>query len=122
MADNGVQASSRQSIAFLIVNQSSAEISPVKRLFVRFLLPAVVIVGVFIVVIPAQADTATAAGSGATTNLESGPAFGSVEVRDLTAVPFIAIAVVLAVSVGLVISSLGPRGLAVLTAIGDRGR
>jgi hypothetical protein len=89
--------------------------------FVRFLLSAVVFGIVFIGMIPAQADTA-APESGATTNLESGPAFGSVEVDDLSHVPFIAIAVALAVSVGLVMSSLGPQGLAVLTAIGDRGR
>jgi hypothetical protein len=72
--------------------------------------------------IPAQAETAVAPGSGATTNPESGPTPGSVEVDDLSEVPLIVIAVALAVSVGLVMSSLGPRGLAVLTAIGDRGR
>ncbi|HUP14438.1 MAG TPA: hypothetical protein VM848_00020 [Acidimicrobiia bacterium] len=98
------------------------EVSPAKPRFVRFLLPAVVFGIVLIVMIPAEADTPAEADSGATTNLESGPAFGSVEVDDLTQVPFIAIAVALALSVGLVMSSLGPRGLAVLTAIGDRGR
>ena len=99
-----------------------AEVSPAKRRLVRFLLPAVVFGVVFIVMIPARADTVAATGSGASTNVESGPAFVPVEVDDLTQVPFIAIAVALAGSVGLVVSSLGPRGLAVLTAIGDRGR
>ena len=120
--DNCVQASSRQSITLPIVKEWFVEVSPIKRRFVRFLLPAVVFGIVFVVMIPAQADTPAAADSGATTNLESGSAFGSVEAEDLTQVPFIAIAVALAVSVGLVMSSLGPRGLSVLTAIGDRGR
>jgi hypothetical protein len=120
MTDNGVQAWSGQSITLPIVTQSFVEVSPAKRRFVRLLLSAVVFGIVCIVIIPAQADTA--AGSDATANLESGPTFSSVEVDDLTQVPFIAIAVALAASVGLVMSSLSPRGLAVLTAIGDRGR
>lgn len=97
-------------------------VSPAKRRFVRFLLPVIVFGIVFTVMVPVQADTVVVPGAGATTHLESGPTFGSVEVDDLREVPLIVIAVALAVSVGLVMSSLGPRGLAVLAAIGDRGR
>jgi hypothetical protein len=122
MIDNGVQAAGGRPITLLIVKRWFVSVSPAKRRFVRFLLPVVVFGVVFTAMIPARADTVVAAGSGATNNLESGSTIGSVEVDDLGEVPLIVIAVALTVSVGLVISSLGPRGLAVLTAIGDRGR
>jgi hypothetical protein len=121
MIDNGLQVSGGRSITPLIVKRWFVAVSPVKRRFFRFVLPLIVLGVVFTVMIPAQADSAVASGSGAT-NPESGPTLGSVEVDDLSEVPLIVIAVALAVSVGLVMSSLGPRGLAVLTAIGDRGR
>jgi hypothetical protein len=104
------------------VKKWSVAASPAKRRFVRFVLPLIVFGIAFTVMIPAQADTAVAPGSGATTDHEGDPTLGSVEVDDLSEGPLIVIAVALAVSVGLVMSSLGPRGLAVLTAIDDRGR
>ena len=96
-------------------------VSPSKRRIVRLLLPVLVLGIVFTVMISASADT-VAPGSGAVTNLESGSTFGAPEGDELREVPFIVIAVALIVSIGLVMSSLGPRGLAVLVAIGDRGR
>lgn len=122
MIDNGVQASGERSITLVIVKRWFVSDSPAKPRFVRFLLPVIVFGIVFTAVIPARADKVGAPGSGATTNLESGSTIGSVDVDDLGEVPLIVIAVALTASVGLVISSLGPRGLAVLTAIGDRGR
>jgi hypothetical protein len=120
--DNGLQVSGGRSITPLIVEQWFVAVGPAQRRVVRFIVPLIGFGIVFAVMIPARADTAVPPGSDAMTNLESGSTFGSVEVDDLREVPLIVIAVALAVSVGLVMSSLGPRGLAVLTAIGDRGR
>jgi hypothetical protein len=120
MNDNGVQASGRRSITLLIVKKRFVAVSPTKR-FVRLLLTVIVFGIVFTLMIPARADTAVAPASGATANLESGSTIGPVEVDDLTEVPLAVIAIALALSVGLVMSSLGPRGLALMTAIGDRG-
>ena len=97
------------------------EVSPAKRRFV-LVLPAIVFGIIFSAMIPAQADTPVAPGSGDATNLEIGPTMSSVEVDDVGEVPFVAIVVALAASVWLLVSSLGPRGLQVLTAIGDRRR
>jgi hypothetical protein len=122
MIDNGLQVSGGRSITPLIVEEWFVAVGPAQRRFVRFILPLIVFGIVFAVMIPAWADTAVPPGSGAMTNPENGPTLGSVEVDDHREVPLIVIAVALAASVGLVMSSLGPRGLAVLTAIGDRGR
>jgi hypothetical protein len=121
MNDNGVQSSGRRSITLLIVKKWFVAVSPTKRRFVRLLLLVIVFGIVFTLMIPARADTAVAPASGATANLESGSTIGPVEVDDLTEVPLAVIAIALALSVGLVMSSLGPRGLALMTAIGDRG-
>jgi hypothetical protein len=122
MIDSGVQASDRQSITLPIVKKWFVEVSPAKRRFVLVFLPAFVFGIIFSVMIPAQADTASAPGSGDATNLEIGPTMGSVEVDDVGEVPFIAIVVALAASVWLLVSSLGPRGLQILTAIDGRRR
>ena len=122
MIDNGLQVSGGRSITPLIVEEWFVAVGPAQRRFVRFTLVLIVFCIVFTVMIPARADTPVPPGSGAMTNPENGPTLGSVEVDDLREVPLVVIAVALAVSVGLVMSSLGPRGLAVLTAIGDRGR
>lgn len=98
------------------------EVSPTKRRFVLYLLAAIVFGIVFSVMLPAQAETTAASGSGDTTNLEVGATMNSVEVDQVGDVPFIAIVVALVGSVGLLVSSLGPRGLEVLTAIGEPRR
>ena len=72
----------------------------------------------FSVMTSAQADTVVPPGSGDTNNLEIGPNLGG----PVGEVSLVAIGLALAISVGLLLSSLGPRGLTMLTTIGNRGR
>jgi hypothetical protein len=98
--------------------------------------PVIVFGLAFGVMIPARSVTVlaseTTAGTADAANPEIGTTLGSVEVDQLAGdpslphhlgeVPLIAIVAALALSIGLLVSSLGPRGLTVLMAIGDRGR